>query len=361
MGLPTAGGTIVTEPAGVRNRFRIAIVGCGRISNAHVQTVLSCPDAELVALLDPVESRAKALAQRNGVDVAIYTGIGEAMRHADGAIIATPNHLHAEHALLCIEAGVAVLVEKPLAISVADGQRICEAAETAGVVVATGYTTRFRKNVLLMRDLLRRRTFGRVRGFVYQLGTRGGWAPLSAYNLDLRTSGGGVLVVSGTHFLDRMLDWFGYPVAAALTDDSHGGPEAHAIATFTFDDPAGPITGKVRFSKSVSLEGGTVFDTEAGIVILRDQPDAPIVLRSPHTPHVENLFTPRVMRPPGPDQDEWQLQLEDFIRAARTASDPMVSGRQGLESLRLLEQLYRNRTALSEEWYPSLSAVEVRA
>jgi hypothetical protein len=111
----------------------------------------------------------------------------------------------------------------------------------------------------------------------------------------------------------------------------------------------------------VSLEGGTVFDTEAGIVILRDQPDAPIVLRSPHTPHVENLFTPRVMRPPGPDQDEWQLQLEDFIRAARTASDPMVSGRQGLESLRLLEQLYRNRTALSEEWYPSLSAVEVRA
>jgi predicted dehydrogenase len=350
----------VTGNGAKRDRFRIAMVGCGRISNAHVQAVLSCADAELVALVDPVESRATALAERNGIQVNVYTALADALRHVDGAIVATPNHLHAEHTLACIEAGVAVLVEKPLAMSVAEGQRICEAAEKAGVIVATGYTTRFRQNVLLMRDLLRRQQFGRVRGFVYQLGTRGGWAPLSAYNLDLRTSGGGVLVVSGTHFLDRMLDWFGYPETAALTDDSHGGPEANAVATLTFNHPAGPITGTLRFSKSVSLEAGTVLDTEAGTVVLRDSPTAAIVLRAHDTPHIENLFMARATRPIGRVHDEWQLQLEDFVTAVRTGGTPMVTGRQGLESLRLLEQLYRNRTPLSEEWYPSLSAAEVR-
>jgi predicted dehydrogenase len=327
-------------------RFRVAIVGCGRISNAHVQAVLASPEAELAALIDPVESRARALADRYEVETTIRSNIADVVGQIDGAVIATPNHLHAEAALVCIQAGVATLIEKPLAASVADGTRIADAAAAAGVVTAVGYVTRFRDNIQLMRDLLRRGTFGRVHRFVYQFGTRGGWAPLSAYNLDSKTAGGGVLVVTGTHFLDRMLDWFGYPVQASLRDDSLGGPEANAIATFEFDHPAGPIAGTARFSKSVTLEAGLVLETDAGIVIFRDRPDAPIVLRASQTPHLDTSLTPRAIPHAAKGPSEFVLQLENFISAARSRTEPMISARQGLESLRLLESLYRHRQPL---------------
>lgn len=341
--------------------FRVAIVGCGRIANAHVQAVLASAEAELAALVDPVEARARALAERHAVRATVCTDLRGVLDRIDGAIIATPNHVHAEPAVRCIEAGVAALIEKPLAVSVSEGRRICEAADAAGVTVAVGYVTRFRENVLLMRDLLRRGAFGRVRGFAYQAGTRGGWAPLSAYNLDRRTTGGGVLVVTGTHFLDRMLDWFGYPVEVALHDDSHGGPEANAVAAFTFDHPSGPIAGTARFSKSVSLEAGLVLDTEAGIVVFRDHPDAGIVVRAADTPHLESTIAPRPARPAAARPGEMVLQLEDFISAARARRDALVPARSGLESLRLLDELYGARRPLREDWYGSLAPAEVYA
>ena len=340
--------------------FRLGIVGCGRIANAHVQAVLACPDAELTALVDPVRERAAALSARFGSSATVYDKLADALPHMDGAVIATPNHLHAAAAIECIQAGVAVLVEKPLASSLADGARLRDAAEAAGVTVAVGYTTRFSESNQLMGDLLRRNAFGRVRRFVYQAGTRGGWAPLSAYNLDRQHAGGGVLVVTGTHFLDRMLDWFGYPVRAELRDDSEGGPEANAVATFAFDHPAGVIEGMARFSKSVALEGGLVLETDAGTVILREKPGAPIVIHSDASPDLETQLRTRradfAERP-----SEMALQLENFIAAVRTRTPPMVSAQTALASLRLLDELYRHRTPLADDWAVEPSLVEVES
>lgn len=347
------------KSGGGKARFRVGIVGCGKISNSHIQAVLASEAADLTALVDPVEERARALAAKYELEVPVHTSLAGALATMDGAVIATPNHLHADLAVECIQAGVAVLIEKPLASTVADGRRICEAASKANVTVAVGYTTRFSDNVRLMGDLLRREHFGRVHRFVYQFGTRGGWAPLSGYNLDLKTAGGGVLVVTGTHFLDRMLDWFGYPVRAQLQDDSLGGPEANAVATFEFDHPRGSIGGTVRFSKAIGLEAGIVLETDAGTVILRDKPGASIVIRSDSTPEFENALKVRRTAESPQRPGEFVQQLDDFIAAARTGTPPMVSGQSGLASLRLLEDLYRQRQPLPENWYASLTAVEV--
>jgi predicted dehydrogenase len=260
--------------------------------------------------------------------------------------------------LQCLEAGVPLLAEKPLAATLAEGMRICDAADVAGLPVAVGYVTRFNESNQLMRGLLRRGAFGRVRRFAYQFGTRGGWAPFSAYNLDRASTGGGVLVTTGTHFLDRMLDWFGYPVRAELRDDSYGGPEANAVATFEFDHPSGPIDGSARFSKSIVLAGGIVLDTEAGIVILQDRPGAQISARAEELPQIETVFRARTddRRSSGPG--EFVLQLQDFIVAVRTGVSPMVPARSGLVSLRLIEQLYRKRRPLSDDWYARVPGLE---
>ena len=123
-------------------------------------------------------------------------------RILDAMIVAVPNHLHRDVAVQCLAAGVPVLIEKPLATSVSDGEAICDASRSHRQVAAVAYVTRFRDNVQLLGELLSQRYFGAVRRFVYQAGSRGSWSPYSAYNLDRRAAGGGVLVVTG-HALSR--------------------------------------------------------------------------------------------------------------------------------------------------------------
>ena len=319
--------------------FKVAIVGCGKIAASHAEAVLSSPFADLVALIDPVPARAHALAERFGVRPQVAADVSEVLAGVNGAIIATPNHTHAAIAERCLAAGVAVLIEKPLAISTSEGERICQAAGRSGATVAVGYVSRFRETVRLMARLIEEGHFGQIRRFAYQFGTKGGWAPLSAYNLDRRTSGGGVLVTTGTHFIDRMLYWFGYPDEATLIDDALGGPEANAEAHFVYRKKQGFI-GVARFSKTVTMPAGFVMDTDMGVVVLKDRADATIFLRPHDKPDLEMTIVPRHRAPGG---DEFVQQLEDFIQAARGQRAPTVTGEQGLDSLRLLEQLYRHR------------------
>jgi predicted dehydrogenase len=327
--------------------FRIGIVGAGMITEgSHAPQTLATPMAVLAALVDPVKERAQRLAASYGIRPLIAADLDDVLPALDGAIIATPNYTHCELALRCLEAGVAVLVEKPLATSVVEGERIAEAARRARRVAAVGYSTRFYANVSLMGKLIERRYFGAIRRFVYQFGTPGGWAPLSSYNLSREKTGGGVLVVTGTHFLDRMLAWFGYPAEISFEDDSDGGPEANCVARFRFDLGSDPCEGEARFSKTMALRAGLVMDTERGIVTLLEGPHAPILLRPHDEPDVEVVVgEPRAL-PERPEKDNFQLQVEDFIRACRSGCRPLVPAERGTESLQLIEALYACRRPL---------------
>ncbi len=337
--------------------FRLAIVGAGRIAaTAHLPAALSAPGVELAALVDPVLDRARALAQPYGIRPRVAASVAEVLSEIDGAVIATPNHTHCEIALECCRAGVHTLIEKPLAVSVEEGEEIARAARASGVVVAVGYVRRFNESVPLMADLLRSGYFGAIRRFAYQAGSAGRWAPLSGYTLDRKATGGGVVVVTGTHFLDRMLYWFGHPDRVEYQDDSLGGPEDNAFATIHYSSPAGAFEGRVRFSKSVPLRNGFVMETDAGIVLLREAAQAPILFRPTAYPDLEMIVQrnggPRF--PPG--KRNFQLQLEDFVDACRTGRPPMAPVEDGLASLRLVEALYACRTPMPTDWYSYLRA-----
>jgi predicted dehydrogenase len=191
--------------------------------SAHLPAALACGDIEVAALVDPVLDRVSGLARRNGIAPLLARDVAEVIGQIDAAVIATPNDTHAAIATKCIGAGIPVLIEKPLASNASEGRAIIELATARGVLVAAGYVTRFRPNLRLLKSLLDRRYFGRVRRFVHQFGTPGGWAPLSGYNLKRASAGGGVLMVTGTHFLDRMLWFWGMPSEVSYFDDSRGG------------------------------------------------------------------------------------------------------------------------------------------
>ncbi|HSV07948.1 MAG TPA: Gfo/Idh/MocA family oxidoreductase [Candidatus Binatus sp.] len=333
----------------MRQPFRLAMVGAGKIAaSAHLPAALALPNVQLVAIVDPVVARGQALAREFGASTRAVAQLDDVLGELDGAIIATPNFTHCEVALKCIEAGVATLIEKPLATTVEEGETIARAARERGVTVAVGYTTRFDESVRVMAQLLKAGDFGEVRRFAYQSGSKGRWAPLTGYTLDRRATGGGVVMVTGTHFLDRMLSWFGYPDEIAYEDDADGGPEANALAHFGYTS-RGRFKGRVRFSKTVSLKGGFVMETDEGMVVLLDDLKK-IVFRPRSQPSVETIVRERHGFGHR-ERGHFQLQLEDFVEAAQTGRPATVSAEQGVESLRLIEALYTCRQPMRTDWY----------
>ena len=84
----------------------------------------------------------------------------------------------------------------------------------------------------------------------YEFGTAGSWETLSGYNLSRQKSGGGVLVVSGSHFLDRMLYLFDGVSVVKYADDSRGGVEANCVFTLACSVNGDVIEGRVALSKT---------------------------------------------------------------------------------------------------------------
>jgi predicted dehydrogenase len=273
----------------------------------------------------------------------------------DGVVVATPNHTHKDVALRCIEAGIPCLVEKPLATTAADGQMVVSAAERRGVTVAVGYSTRFRNEVETLRDLLLKGFFGRVQRFLYQSGSAGGWSPVSGYNLDREATGGGVLVVTGAHFLDRMLYWFGYPDSVELTDDSEGGPESHCVGRVHYRSALGDFSGIIRLSKVVPLFPGFAMETERGLVLLPTRHPSELILRPRDPSELEMTLRNRSARRFSTRKDDLQNELEDFAIACVSGRDPLVPARQGLQSVRLIEDFYRHRRGLLETSNPPVA------
>jgi predicted dehydrogenase len=334
----------------MKNLFRLAIVGAGQITaTAHLPAALASTRVELVALIDPVVERARRLAWEYGIRARVTSSVQDVLGEVDGALIATPNHTHCELAIQCLEAGVPVLIEKPLAVSVSQGEAIVRAADEHQTIAAVGYSQRFMPSVRLMHALLNTRYFGAIRSFAYQVGAVGGWAPVSGYNLDRNATGGGVLVVSGTHFIDRMLYWFGYPEDFEHQDDSAGGPEANSISTFRYTNGGSHVDGTVRFSKTVPLQEGFVMETEHGIVVQHH--GQPIRVRPRTNPSLEITVQERAGELQSTDKSIFQLQLEDFVEAVQQNSAPMSTAREALESVRLIEALYARRTSMKADWY----------
>lgn len=330
-----------------RGMFRLGIVGTGLITaGSHLPAALGCPGVDVTVLVDPVAERARSLARAYAFEPKICQSILEGLDGVDGFIIATPNSTHCELALQSIEAGKHVLIEKPLANTVAEGESIRLAAKAKGVVVAVGFCTRFRPNVQLLYQLLGSQYFGRVTRFVHQFGTPGGWAPLSAYTLSRQSSGGGSLIVTGSHFLDRMIYFWGMPDDCTLEDDGFNGPEANCVAQFSYSG----FHGMARYSKTASLPAGLVVEAERGLVVLDDTDDAPIRFYPRAWP---SLWEGIGRRPEPPRVDVFQLQILDFVKACRTGSRATVDVEEGLKSLRLTESLYAHRSLLREQWYNS--------
>ena len=123
------------------NKTRIAVIGVGHLGQHHARILAAMPEVDLVAVVDRKPGRAADIAAKHGT--ASLADASALIGRVDAVTIATPTVSHVEIALPFVEAGVAVLVEKPLAASLAEADRLVEAAAARGTLLATGHTERF--------------------------------------------------------------------------------------------------------------------------------------------------------------------------------------------------------------------------
>jgi predicted dehydrogenase len=146
------------------DRAGVLVVGFGLRGGEWARAALRGRRAglELAGVVDPAAAAAERAEARG---VRLWPDLGAALAEArpEAAIVASPAPLHADHALACLEAGCAVLVEKPLAASLADATRIAEAARRAGLPALVAQNFRFRRVELTLRRALASGAIGSTR------------------------------------------------------------------------------------------------------------------------------------------------------------------------------------------------------
>jgi UDP-N-acetyl-2-amino-2-deoxyglucuronate dehydrogenase len=190
-------------------RVRTGLVGCGKVGQIHAAALRRLPESDFVAVCDSDSARAAAFAERHGARP--FTDVGAMLRDAgvEAVVIGTPHPLHAAPAIAAAEAGAHVLVEKPLAASLADCDAMLAAARRAGVRLGVISQRRFYEPVRRMKAAIDAGKIGTPVLGVFEMFS---WRDRAYYQSDpwrgkWATEGGGVLVNQSPHQLD-LLQWF---------------------------------------------------------------------------------------------------------------------------------------------------------
>ena len=157
---------------------RVGLVGCGKVGTVHAAALSVLPEAEFVGAYDAVPDRAAAYAVKYGVRA--FPDLTAMLREVEVVVIGTPHPVHAEPAILAAEAGVHVLVEKPLAASLADCDAMLAAARKSGVTLGVISQRRFYEPVRRMKAAIEAGRIGTPMLGVFQMYSwaRAGLLPL---------------------------------------------------------------------------------------------------------------------------------------------------------------------------------------
>ena len=144
--------------------IRFGLLGCGRIAKRHSELLGGghISQASLVAVCDPIQARADAIASRFGVPA--HYGIDDflARQDIDAVAVLTPSGMHPQHVIACAKAGKHVVVEKPMALRLQDADDMMRACDVAGVKLFVVKQNRFNVPVVKAREALEAGRFGRL-------------------------------------------------------------------------------------------------------------------------------------------------------------------------------------------------------
>jgi predicted dehydrogenase len=332
--------------------IRLAILGCGAVTEmAHLPAIARTRGPRVTLLVDINAERRDRLAASFGVANTASDVAGK-WDLFDAAIIALPHAMHASSSIDLLAHGKSVLVEKPMAITVAECDAMINASKQSGAVLAVGLMRRFFWSVRFAKTLIQEGVLGQVQSFDFREGMIYGWPVASDFFFRKASAGGGVLIDTGAHTLDSLLHLLGDFADVEYFDDAEGGVDANCLLNLRLKSG---VSGIVELSRTRKLRNTGIVRGERGILEIDfganslkfSVPGHPFVLSGP----VGNLDELEQ------DQRHIQLmtsQIEDFVDSIKKSRLPVVDGVSARASISLIETCYRLRKPLVTAWAPEL-------
>jgi predicted dehydrogenase len=339
------------EPVGV------VLVGCGAVSTLYytpaLQVLQQSGVLQVVALYDPAPNSMTRLNRTFPQAVRLHsldqlTGMG-----AELAIIASPPRYHAEQTIQALRAGLSVLCEKPMALSVSEGRAMIAAAKSTSRLLAIGLTRRFFPATRIICDIFSAGMLGDVVSFECFEGNDFHWPVSSLDSFRKDVAQGGVLLDIGVHTLDLLSWWWGQPDEIVYEDDAMRGIEANCHIRLRF--PQG-FRGEIRLSRDWSLTNHYMIQGTKGWVRWEVNEADRVQMGPAESPYglnaqlYENAEASPARRPAANFHRSFLAQLRNVVAAVRGQEPLLVSGDDGLQSLMLIEHCYRHRTLMSMPW-----------
>lgn len=332
--------------------MKYALIGCGRISANHIEAAKN-NGLDFVAMCDIIYDAMEEKSNKFGLEkVHKYIDYKELLKKEQPELvaIATESGKHAEIAIDCIHAGCNVIIEKPIALSIADADAIINAGKEKGVVVCANHQNRFNKSVQYIRKALEEGRFGKLshgaanlrwcRGLDYyeQAPWRGTWA-----------QDGGCLMNQSIHNIDILRWMMGDDIdeVFAYTDQlEHPYLEAEdlGIALVKFKNGSyGVIEGTTNIVQK-NLEETLYIFGEKGLIKAAGKSDNIIEewRFDDHLDDPEEVKTQFSENPPNVYGFGHTPLYEDVIDAIQTGRPPLVDGEAGKRAMELVLAIYKS-------------------
>jgi len=299
--------------------LRVGVIGVGHLGQHHARLLAGMPGVELVGVVDADLARAQEIAAKYGTQA--WGDAAELLRRVDAVSIAAPTVAHIDLALPFVEAGIPVLVEKPMAASVAEADRLLEAAERRGVIVAAGHTERFNPAVVAAMPLVSAPRFIEI----HRLGT----FPERSLDID-------VIFDLMIHDLDLLLKLVGSEVTSVEAVGVNVLTPKVDIANVRLRFDSGCIANLTasRISRD-RVRKARFFQPQSYVSIDYAAQEVEVYRLAARNgkPAIEGGRLDVVNAEP------LGRELADFVEAVRTGGRPGVTGREGRDALALATRI----------------------
>jgi predicted dehydrogenase/nucleoside-diphosphate-sugar epimerase len=326
-------------------QVRIALVGCGAIAYSHARAIAQVAGALCTALFDLNRASAEAVRQSLCPEARVLTELESVAEHADAAIVAVPNVHHAAVSLKLLRAGLHVLCEKPLAVSLPDAEEMADAAEQAGRLLACGLIRRFFASTELAADALRRELVGHPVGFEVRESVWN-W-PLNRATFDPATAGGGVLIDLAPHVFDQLATWLGPVEVLAYEDDNKGRVEATAVASVRCRTKHGYVPGVVHLTRAYRTVNRARIACTNGYIETDPHAREEIKIAFGEGAESAENFQTTAHAAKG---DPFVRQMENFVKSVRGEAELIAPARAALPTVAAIDACYRQRRPSPERW-----------
>jgi len=304
--------------------LRTAVIGVGYLGRFHAQKYAQLPDSNLVAVVDANADVARRVAAELNVEAC--TDSAQVLDRVDAVSIAVPTPLHFEIGRAALERGVHVLMEKPIATTVAEARALVDLARARECVLQVGHLERFNPAIVAAANRLQTPRFVESHRL----------APFKQRGTDVS-----VVLDLMIHDIDLIQELVGEPIESI-----------DAIGATVFSGETDIVNARIRF------RGGCVANTTASRISMKQerkirifQDDAYLsidmqqkiltVIRKKDAAPVESPAQVSIEEESFDQGDALLAEIEAFLRAIREGAEPVVTGEDGLRALETAMQITR--------------------